>query len=271
MRSGNSWMSVAPFRDLEAERAAGRPGRGAATSSSSPRGLPARVAPPNPPAGVHRPGSLDLAVAGLGVGAQRPATPAGSGGPPAGLRRGVCFLGCFRLAASRPPRPPASTRTPRTGTGPGTKAAADPRGRRGARKRGPLQGQGPGSTPGQDPGARGPSIKCAETPRVQGEDGTRRRARRPGVRWEAVGAGGAAGPEPPGKGVERGRGLGISRVEEEARQPVARPTAQAAGQTGTRRNRCRSRTGGQVDALGREQAPPWTGPAHSPPQGLGGR
>lgn len=205
LRSGNSWMSVAPFRDLEAELAARRQGQRVHVRLPA-LGVSLHVT--LPPARLDRPGSRDLGAAGLGSpGSRQPwrsgpecqrhrrgasrrhcrkatarrlrgARAARAEPPPAGLGfvgRPPCssLLGCLRLVASRPPHPPVSTRThtrtprtPRTRTRQGhRKRAADPSGRRGVQTRAPMQGQGPGSEPGQDLGAQDPSIKCTQSPR----------------------------------------------------------------------------------------------------------
>lgn len=199
LRSGNSCMSVAPFRDLEAEPAARRRGQHASTSSSRPSGSPCTRPRPSPPRSPWLPGSgggrawQHRVLAAAALGPRVPATQAGSRASPllkgngsapgasegpraAGRRAAACrassgrppcssLLGCLRRVASRTPHPPVSTRTPRTRTWQGhRKRAADPSGQRGVQKRGPMGGQGPGSEPGQDLGAQDPSIKCTESP-----------------------------------------------------------------------------------------------------------
>lgn len=150
MRSGNSWMSVAPFRDLEAEPAARRQGQRVHVRLPA-LGVSLHVALPQPTSIALAPGTwgrLGLAAQGPGSLGARAQSASDTGGeqagatagrrrplrgaraaraepPPAGLGfvgRPPCssLLGCLRLVASRPPHPPVSTRThtrtPRTRT-----------------------------------------------------------------------------------------------------------------------------------------------------------
>lgn len=174
LRSGNSWMSVAPFRDLEAEPAARRrraehvhvqlPALGVSLHVWSAPSLPRSPRLPGPGGGRAW---LTREPAALAFGPRVPTTQAGDGESPL-LKRGrlgaserpraaaaaelpsagasserlPCspFLGCFRLVASWPPHPLVSTWTPRTHTRQGhRKPAANPSGQRGVQKRGPIR------------------------------------------------------------------------------------------------------------------------------------